>query len=104
MENLAYLGLIPDPTVKGDLFSNVDRVDKEGMIQAKGFFAGLNGLDKVSGFSAGSSEDKLWLSSYEAGRAEYESEIPDVLASIQEKSTKEAPPAGGDDPFQQAAE
>lgn len=99
MENLAYLGLIPDPSVKGDLFSRVDRVDNEGMIRAKGFFAGLNGLDKVSGYDGGSADDKLWIESYEAGRAEYDTEIPDILARVQAAATNEEPPASGDDPF-----
>lgn len=104
MENLAYLGLIPDPNVKGDLFSRVDRVDHEGMIRAKGFFAGLNGLDKVSGYDAGSADDKLWLESYEAGRAEYETEIPDILARITAAASKEEPASQSDDPFADAAE
>lgn len=102
MENLAYLGLIPDPNAKGDLFSRVDRVDNEGMIRAKGFFAGLNGLDKVSGYDGGSADDKLWLDSYEAGRAEYETEIPDILARIQAAASKEEPAADSEDPFPDA--
>jgi hypothetical protein len=97
MENLAYLGLIPDPTIKGDLFSRVDRVDSEGMIRARGFFAGLNGLDRVSGFDAGSADDKLWLESYDAGRAEYDTVLPDIEARIQAETDKEAPPEGEDD-------
>ncbi len=68
------------------------------MVQAKGFHAGLNGLDRVSGYDAGSSDDKLWLASWDAGRAEYEAEIPDILARIQAAATKEEP-ASGDDPF-----
>lgn len=97
MENLAYLGLIPDPTIKGDLFSRVDRVDNEGMIKAKAFFAGLNGLDRVSGFDGGSSDDKLWLESYDAGRAEYDTVLPDIMARVQAEADKEAPPAEDDD-------
>lgn len=97
MENLAYLGLIPDPTIKGDLFSRVDRVDSEGMIRARGFFAGLNGLDRVSGFDAGSADDKLWLESYDAGRKEYDTVLPDIEARIQAETDKEAPPEEGED-------
>lgn len=93
MENLAYLGLIPDPSIKGDLFSRVDRVDAEGMIQAKGFFAGLNGLDRVSGYDGGSADDKLWLSSYDAGRKEYDTTVPDIMARINAEADKEAPPS-----------
>lgn len=104
MENLAYLGLIPDPAIKGDLFARVDRVDNEGMIRAKGFFAGLNGLDKVSGYDGGSADDKLWIESYEAGKAEYDTEIPDILARVQAAATNEEPPADGSDPFPEAAE
>lgn len=102
MENLAYLGLIPDPSIKGDLFTKVDRVDNEGMIRAKGFFAGLNGLDRLSGYDAGSADDKLWLESYDAGKKEYDSEIPDIMARVEAANSKEEPPAtttGGDDPF-----
>ncbi|MDM9643858.1 hypothetical protein [Rhizobium sp. S163] len=103
MENLAYLGLIPDPTIKGDLFNRVDRVNQEDMVRAKGFFAGLNGLDKVSNYDGGSSDDKIWLESYEAGKAEYEATIPDIMARIdaEAKNAKnEEPPAPmGSDPF-----
>ncbi|MCZ7974393.1 hypothetical protein O9X80_07810 [Agrobacterium salinitolerans] len=101
MENLAYLGLIPDPSIKGDLFTRVDRVDNEGMIKAKGFFAGLNGLDRVSGYDGGSVDDKLWLESYDAGKAEYDTEIPDIMARITAAQSKEEPAAdaGDGDPF-----
>lgn len=103
MENLAYLGLIPDPSIKGDLFSRVDRVDQEAMIQAKGFYAGLNYLDRVSGYDGGSSEDKLWLASYDAGREEYDTVLPDIMARIETQATKEEPPAPkGTDPFASA--
>lgn len=97
MENLAYLGLIPYPSIKGDLFSRVDRVDQEGMIQAKGFYAGLNALDRVSGYDGGSSEDKLWLASYDAGRAEYDTVLPDIMARVNAEADKEAPPEGEED-------
>lgn len=97
MENLAYLGLIPDPSIKGDLFSRVDRIDQEAMIQAKGFYAGLNALDRVSGYDAASSEDKLWLSSYDAGREEYDTVLPDIMARINAEADKEAPPLEGED-------
>lgn len=110
-ENLAWLGLIPDQSIKGDLFAaSGDRVDKEQLIQAKGFHAGLNNLDRASGYSGGSSEDRLWLESYDAGRKEYETEIPDILARAEAERTKEEAPPDGDDPFedsepaQQAAE
>jgi hypothetical protein len=98
MENLAYLGLIPDPSIKGDLFTRVDRVDSEGMIRAKGFFAGLNGLDRVSSYDAGSSDDKLFLESYDAGKKEYETTIPDILARAKAAASKEEPASDGD-PF-----
>ncbi len=105
MENLAYLGLIPDPSIKGDLFTRVDRVDSEGMIRAKGFFAGLNGLDRISGFDGGSADDRIWLDSYDAGKAEYETEIPDIMANIERDRSKEEPAAeAGSDPFAEAAE
>jgi hypothetical protein len=96
-ENLAWLGLIPDTS--GDLLAQVDRVDNEGMIRAKGYHAGLTGMDRVSGFDGGSVDDKMWLESYDAGKAEYETEIPDIMARIQAEATKEAPEPTGEDPF-----
>lgn len=98
MENLAYLGLIPDPAVKGDLFTRIDRVDNEGMIRAKGFFAGLNGLDRVSGYDAASADDKLWLESYDAGKAEYDTVIPDLLERAASVRSNEEP-VSTEDPF-----
>lgn len=99
-ENLAWLGLIPDQSVNGDLLTKRDRVDGEQMIQARGFHAGLNGLDRVSGYDAGSADDKLWLASYDAGKAEYETAIPDILARIEAEASKEEPPVeAGGDPF-----
>lgn len=95
-ENLEWLGLIPS-TSGGDLLAQIDRVDNEQLIQAKGYKAGLLGLDRVSGYDGGSSDDKLWLSSYDAGKAEYDTDLPDILARIQEESDKEAPPSDEDD-------
>lgn len=97
-ENLEWLGLIPS-TSGGDLLAQVDRVDREQLIQAKGYKAGLLNLDRVSGYDAGSSEDKLFLESYDAGKREYETEIPDIMARVESSATNEAPPATGDDPF-----
>lgn len=97
-ENLEWMGLIP-ATSGGDLLAQVDRATNEQMIQAKGFHAGLTGLDRVSGYDAGSSDDKLWLESYDAGKAEYESEIPDILARIQAEASRKEPAPEGDDPL-----
>lgn len=94
-ENLVWLGLIPD-TMQGDLLTT-DRVDKEQMIAAKGFHAGLNALDRVSGFDGGSSDDKLWLSSYDAGRTEFDTILPDIMARIDAEADKEAPPPEDED-------
>lgn len=91
-ENLTWLGLIPDQSLKGDLFSTGDRVEKEAMIQARGFHAGLNGLERRSPFDGGSSDDKLWLSSYDAGKSEYETDIPDILARLEDEADVESPP------------
>lgn len=101
MENLAYLGLIPDPSIKGDLFTRIDRVNNEQMVQAKGFYAGLNKLDRISGYDAASTDDKLWLESYDVGRKEYDTTLPDIMARIQAALSKEEPPASADgsDPF-----
>lgn len=99
-ENLSWLGLIPDQSIKGDIFTNGDRVDNEQMIQARGFHAGLNGLDRLSGYDAGSADDKLWLASYDAGRKEYDTVLPDIMARIEAEASKEEPPVqDGSDPF-----
>lgn len=93
-ENLIWLGYIhEDP--QGDLLSK--RVGGEQLTQAKGFHAGLNGLDRVSGFDGGSSDDKLWLESYDAGRKEYDTVLPDIEARIKAESDKEAPPSDEDE-------
>lgn len=95
-ENLEWLGLIP-ATSGGDLLAQVDRVDNEGMIRAKGYKAGLLGLERMSGYDGGSVDDKLWLEAYDAGKTEYEADIPDILARIQEAADPEAPPSASDD-------
>lgn len=97
-ENLEWLGLIPS-TSGGDLLAQGDRVDGEQMIQAKGFHAGLTNLDRVSGYDAGSSDDRLWLESYDLGKQEYDTTIPDILAMAEAAQTNDEPPADGDDPF-----
>lgn len=96
-ENLEWLGLIP--TAGGDLLAQGDRVDGEQLIQAKGFHAGLTNLDRVSGYDAGSSDDRLWLESYDLGKAEFDTTIPDILAMAEAAKSNEEPPADGDDPF-----
>lgn len=93
-ENLIWLGLIhEDP--QGDLLS--DRVSSEQLIQAKGFHAGLNKLDRVSGYGGGSPEDRMWLESYDAGLKEYAETWPEVEEKMRATLNKEEPPA--DDPF-----
>lgn len=94
-ENLIWLGLIHDDP-QGDLLS--DRASGEQLIQAKGFHAGLNNLDRVSGYSGGSSEDKMWLESYDAGKKEYAETWPEIEAKMRAVMSKqEEPPA--EDPF-----
>ena len=93
-ENLAWLGLIQD-NPQGDLLA--DRASKEQLIAAQGFHAGLNGLDRVSNYSAGSTEDKAWLESFDAGRKEYDTVIPDILARVNAEADKEAPPEDEED-------
>jgi hypothetical protein len=98
-QNLAWLGYIHDDP-QGDLLA--DRASGDQLIQAKGFHAGLNNLDRMSGYAGGSAEDKLWLESYDAGKREYETEIPDILARIEAARTNEEPAPSGDDPFADA--
>jgi Spy/CpxP family protein refolding chaperone len=95
-ENLSWLGLIQDAP-QGDLLA--DRASKEQLLQAKGFHAGLTGLDRVSGYDGGSSEDRMWLESYDLGKNEFDTELPDILKSLEAADTKETPPASGDNPF-----
>ncbi|MGX5719897.1 hypothetical protein [Shinella zoogloeoides] len=90
-ENLEWLGLIP-ATSSGDLLAQIDRVDNEQLIQAKGYKAGLLGLERRSPYDGGSSDDKLWLASFDAGKTEYETEIPDILARLEEDADAESPP------------
>lgn len=99
-ENLIWLGYInEDP--QGDLLSK--RVSGEQLVQAKGFHAGLNGLDRVSGYDGGSSDDRLWLESYDAGRKEYDTILPDIEARVaaeaKQAKNEEPPATPGFDPF-----
>lgn len=100
-ENLMWLGLIPD-TRNGDLLA--DRASPEEVVRAKGFHAGLCALDRVSGYMAGTDEDHWWLTSYDQGRKEYDTVLPDILARVEAAATKEEPAASTDgDPFEDAA-
>lgn len=100
-ENLEWLGFIP-ATSGGDLLAQVDRVDGEQMIQAKGYHAGMMGEDRVSGYDGGSVDDKLWLESYDEGRKAYDTQIPDIIARVNAQASKEAAASEGD-PFPDAA-
>lgn len=102
-ENLEWLGLIPS-TSGGDLLKQADRVDNEQLIRAKGYKAGMLGLERVSHYDAGSADDKLWLESFDAGKKEYETDLPDIMAIVQTSVTNEEPSASGEDPFADAAE
>jgi hypothetical protein len=100
-ENLEWLGFIPE-TSNGDLLKQMDRVDNEQLIRAKGFHAGMTELDRVSGYDGGSSDDRIWLDSYDAGKAESKARIPDILKRIEAAASKEEAPADvadGEDPF-----
>lgn len=101
-ENLEWLGLIPS-TSGGDLLKQADRVDNEQLIRAKGYKAGMLGLERVSHYDAGSADDKLWLESFDAGKKEYETDLPDIMAIVQASVTNEEPSASGEDPFSDAA-
>lgn len=97
-ENLEWLALIP-ATTGGDLLKQIDRVDGEAMIRAKGYKAGLLNMDRASGYDGGSADDRLWLDSYDAGYEEFKSDIPDILARLQAAATNEEPEGDGSDPF-----
>ena len=99
-EDLEWLGLIP-ATSGGDLLKQIDRVDNEEMTRSKGFHAGLTGMDRVSGYDGGSVDDKLWLESYDAGKTEYDTVLPDLLKGLDDAAKKDAATDGGigEDPF-----
>ncbi|MBW3096835.1 hypothetical protein [Pseudohoeflea coraliihabitans] len=98
-ENLAWLGLIPDDP-KGDLLA--DRATDEQMVDAKGFHAGLTAMDRVSGYDAGSVDDRTWLEAYDRGREEYDTKLPDIWKRIEQMNSSEATPqpaTDSDDPY-----
>lgn len=97
-ENLEWAGLITS-TSKGDLLDQMDRVDGEQLIQGKGFLRGLLKGERVSGYDAGSADDKLWLSSYDMGFKEADAGVDDILARVGTGDSKEEPDADGEDPF-----
>jgi hypothetical protein len=101
-ENLEWAGII-SPTSKGDLLAQVDRVDGEQLIQGKGYLAGLLKAPRVSGYDAGSSDDRMWLESYDAGASEADVGIPDIIARVTAAASKEEAPST-EDPFPEAAE
>lgn len=100
-ENLAWLGLIPDDP-KGDLLA--DRATNEQTIYAKGHNAGLLNLERVSGYDAGSSDNRTWLDGYDKGQQEFKDNLAAALAKIEVDQTNEEPEADGSDPFPAAAE
>lgn len=63
----------------------LDRVDQEEVIFAKGRMAGLIGLDCVSGYDAGSSDDKLWINGWKEGQRIVLEEWVSANAKIQRK-------------------
>lgn len=91
---MEWLNIIP--AYNNDLFA--DRAPKEEKIEGQGQIAGLAGVDRVSGYAAGSEEDKTWLRGYDQGVS-----IMDHLKSARAKKdsirSKEAPPSDSDDPF-----
>jgi hypothetical protein len=97
-ENLEWAGIIP-PTTGGDLLAQADRVDREQMIRAKGFEAGMLGRDRVSGYDGGSADDRLWLDSFDEGDKEFKADIPDILARVEAARTNEEPAPTTDNPF-----
>lgn len=97
-ENCEWAGLIK-ATSGGDLLAQADRVDGEQFVQAKGYLAGLLGQDRVSGYDGGSSDDRLWLESFDAAKAELNAELPDILARIEAARTNEEAAPDTDDPF-----
>lgn len=101
-ENLEWAGIITS-TSKGDLLSQMDRVDGEQLVQGKGYLAGLLKAPRVSGYDAGSSDDRMWIESYDAGLSEADVGIPDIIARVSAASSKEEP-ASEEDPFPAAAE
>jgi uncharacterized protein (UPF0335 family) len=106
--NRIRLGLIPDDR-GGDLLT--DRASREQLIDADGYECGLNGFERVSKMSAGSPEDKLWLSAYQRGQNDYGANWQRVMEEKQArraaedaaKSNEEPPAKPGSDPFASAS-
>jgi uncharacterized protein (UPF0335 family) len=101
--NRIRLGLIPDDR-GGDLLA--DRATREQLIEADGYECGLNGFERVSKQSAGSADDKLWLKAYQRGQDDYGQNWQRVMEEKKARreaeeaaSSKESPPATGEDPF-----
>lgn len=90
-QNLEWMGLIAE-TTGGDLLAQTERVTGEPLIRAQGFQAGLLGSDRVSGHLAGTDEDHWWLTSYDMGREEYETKLPDLLSRLSADADAESPP------------
>jgi len=95
-QNLEWMGLIAN-TSGGDLLAQAERVSGEDLVRAKGFQAGLLGNDRVSGYMAATDEDRWWLTSYDEGRKEYDTKLPDLLSRISVAADKEAPPEDDED-------
>ena len=85
------------PAWNGDLLA--DRSTKEERIFAEGKMKGMAAVDKVSGYAAGSADDKTWRSGYEEGQRIMLEDLPRAMAKKAATRTKEAPPVDNDDPF-----
>lgn len=93
--NREKLGLIPKQGK--DLFD--DRVTREQQIDADGYEAGLNGLEKNPRHAAPGSEEKVWMAAYDRGRTKYEERWPIVLAAMEAARDGKVPPDKSEDPF-----
>ena len=97
--NRIRLGLIADDR-NADLLA--DRVTTEQMIYAAGVEAGLAGMDRISKYAAGSSEDRMWLDGHSEGQRILLENIASAMEKMLAARSKEEPPSE-DDPFEDAA-
>jgi hypothetical protein len=100
--NRVRLGLITDHG--NDLLSRDDRAARLQLIDADGYEAGLNGLDRVSRQTGGSDEDRAWLDAYQRGQNRYGQNWQRVMEEKQARraaasaaADKESPPEPDED-------
>jgi hypothetical protein len=78
---LVKLGLLKE-ALQGDLLA--DRATREQLIFTQGQTVGLMAGDRVSGYSAGHTDDKTWLSGYDDGQRIMRDELESAMSKLKE--------------------